>query len=188
MSALQRCPFYRDLTKIQFWTEFRLKKIFHTFLYEDCKWETRYLYTYKYSLTKNLLKNIYKLLLKYALIQNCFRLLSWKSSVLFVIVDNISWLSSSKTGHRFILSSVVIISSEPMLSWIIGQLPKNLTKIFHQFMKIPNCTIGCEVAGKRVYCEAGFDLEIPVQYRFIVCRKSSWTGRKKHEKSFWKHK
>ena len=25
---------------------------------------------------------------------------------------------------------------------ILGHVPKNLSKIFHQFMKIPNCTIG----------------------------------------------
>ena len=34
-------------------------------------------------------------------------------------------------------------------------------------MKIPNCTIGCKVTGKRVNRGAGYGLEIPVQYRFI---------------------
>ena len=58
------------------------EKSFNIFLYEDCKWETRYLYTYKYSLTKNWLKNIYKLLLKHALTEECFRFFSWRSSVL----------------------------------------------------------------------------------------------------------
>ena len=27
---------------------------------------------------------------------------------------------------------------------IVGHVPKNLSKIFHQFMKISNCTIGCK--------------------------------------------
>ena len=40
----------------------------------------------------------------------------WKSSILFVIVDNISWLSLWKAGHHFILSDIVIISLKPMLS------------------------------------------------------------------------
>ena len=105
-------------------------------------------YTYKYYLTKNWLKKISKLLLKYALTEDCFRLFSWRSSILFVIVDDISWLSSSKKGYHFILSSIMIISLKPMLSCIVGHLPKNLSEIFHQFMKIPNCTIGYKVAGK----------------------------------------
>ena len=33
-----------------------------------------------------------------------------------MIRDNISWLSSSKTGHHFILSSTVVFSLKPMLS------------------------------------------------------------------------
>ena len=33
---------------------------------------------------------------------------------------------------------------------IVGHFPKNLSKIFHQFMKIPNCTIRCKVTGKCV--------------------------------------
>ena len=48
-------------------TEFWPKKVFHTFLYDDCEWEARCLYTYKYYLTNNWLKIIYRLLLKYAL-------------------------------------------------------------------------------------------------------------------------
>ena len=92
------------------------KKRFSYFSYEDCKWETRYLYTYKYSLIKNWLKNTYKLFLKYALIEDCFRFFSWRFTILFVIVDNTSWLSLSKTKHRLILSSIVIIFFKPMLS------------------------------------------------------------------------
>ena len=55
---------------------------------------------------------------------------------------------------------------------IVGYVPKNLSKIFHQFMKIPNCTIGCKVTGKRLNRGAGYGLEIPVQYRFIGAEKA----------------
>ena len=45
--------YIRDLTKISILTEFWPKKVFHTFLYDDCEWEARCLYTYKYYLTNN---------------------------------------------------------------------------------------------------------------------------------------
>ena len=118
----KNCQLYRDVhfkvvfIKFSFGRNFDQKKVFHTFLYEDCKWETRYMCTYKHSLTKSWLKNMYRFLLKYALIEDCFRFLSWRSSILFVIVDNIFRLSSSEIGHRFILSGIVIISLKPKLS------------------------------------------------------------------------
>ena len=49
---------------------------------------------------------------------------------------------------------------------IVGHVPKNLSKIFHQFMKGPNCTI------KHVNCGGGYGLEIPVQYRFTGAKKA----------------
>ena len=55
---------------------------------------------------------------------------------------------------------------------IKGHVPKNMSKIFHQFMKIPNCTIGCKVTGKRINRGAGYGLEITVQYRFIGAKKA----------------
>ena len=55
---------------------------------------------------------------------------------------------------------------------IVGHVSKNLSKIFHQFLKIPNCTIGCKVTGKRVNHGAGYGLEIPVQYKFIGAEKA----------------
>ena len=64
--------------------------------------------------------------------------------------------------------SVAIVLEERL----VGHVPKNLSKIFHQFMKIPNCTIGCKVTGKRVNRGAGYGLEIPVQYRFIGAEKA----------------
>ena len=39
-------------------------------------------------------------------------------------------------------------------------------------MKIPNCTIGYKVTGKRVNHGAGYGLEITVQYRFIGAKKA----------------
>ena len=55
---------------------------------------------------------------------------------------------------------------------ITGHVPKNLSKIFHQFMKILNCTIECKVTGVRANRVAGYGLEIPVQYRFISAEKA----------------
>ena len=55
---------------------------------------------------------------------------------------------------------------------IKGYVPKNMSKIFHQLMKIPNCTIGYKVTGKRVNHGAGYGLEITVQYRFIGAKKA----------------
>ena len=43
---------------------------------------------------------------------------------------------------------------------IVGHVRKNLSKISHQFMKIPNCTIGSKVTGKRVNRAA-----IPVEFQ-----------------------
>ena len=61
------------------------------------------------------------------------------------------------------------LKSENEKERIVGHVPKNL---FHQFMKIPNCTIGCKVTGKRVNRGPGYCLEIPVQYRFIGAEKA----------------
>ena len=50
---------------------------------------------------------------------------------------------------------------------IVGHVPEKLSKIFHRFMKVPDCAIGSKVTGKRVNRETGCGLEISVQYRFI---------------------
>ena len=67
---------------------------------------------------------------------------------------------------------------------IVGHVPKNLSKIFHQFTKILNCTIGCKVTGKRVNRRAGYGLEIPVQYRFIGAEKAVEWAEKNIRKVF----
>ena len=51
-------------------------------------------------------------------------------------------------------------------------------------MKIPNCTIGCKVTRKHVNREAGYDLEIPVQYRFVSAEKTVEWAEKNIKKCF----
>ena len=67
---------------------------------------------------------------------------------------------------------------------IVGHVPKNLSKIFHQFMKIPNSTIGCKVTGKRVNRGVDYGLEIPVQYRVIGAKKAVKWAKKYVTKVF----
>ena len=67
---------------------------------------------------------------------------------------------------------------------IVWHVPKNLSKIFHQFKKIPYCTIGCKVTGKRVNRGAGYGFEIPVQYRFIGAKKAVKWAEKNIKKVF----
>ena len=47
---------------------------------------------------------------------------------------------------------------------IVGHVPK---KFFYQFLSLPNCTISCEVTGKRENRGGGYGLEIPVKYTFL---------------------
>ena len=55
---------------------------------------------------------------------------------------------------------------------VFGHVPKNLSKLFHQFLRIPNSTIGCKITGKRVNRGAGYGLEIPAEYSFIGAVKA----------------
>ena len=59
-----------------------------------------------------------------------------------------------------------------------------MSKILHQFLKIPNCTIGCKVTGKRVNRGAGYGLEIPVQYIFVGAEKAVEWAEKHIKKAF----
>ena len=74
--------------------------------------------------------------------------------------------SENENQHRKFAVAIVLEER------IVGHVPKNLSKIFHQFMKIRNCTIGCKVTGKRVNRGAGYGVKIPVQYRFIGAEKA----------------
>ena len=55
---------------------------------------------------------------------------------------------------------------------IVGHVPKNLSKFFYQFLSLPNCTISCEVTGKRVNRGGRYGLEIPVKYTFLGPNKA----------------
>ena len=74
----------------------------------------------------------------------------------------------SESENRHDKFAVAILLEER----IAGHVPKNLSKIFHQLMKISYCNIGCKVTGKRVNRGADYGLEIPVQYRFIGAEKA----------------
>ena len=65
---------------------------------------------------------------------------------------------------------------------IVGHVPKNLNKIFHQFYL--NCIIRSKVTGKHVNRGTGYDLEIPVQYRFIGAKKAIEWAEKNIKKVF----
>ena len=55
---------------------------------------------------------------------------------------------------------------------IVGHVPKHLNKFFYQFLSLPNCTINCEVTGKRVNRGGEYGLEIPVKYTFLDPNKA----------------
>ena len=68
---------------------------------------------------------------------------------------------------------------------VVGHVPKNLSKLFHQFLRIPNSTIGCKITGKRVNRGAGYGLEIPAEYSFIGAVKAvEWVEKKNINKLF----
>ena len=80
--------------------------------------------------------------------------------------ENFCLKSENKNQHDKFAVDIVLEER------IVGHVPKNLSKIFHQFMKIPNCTIKWKVTGKSVNPGVVYGLEIPVQYRFIRAKKS----------------
>ena len=93
----------------------------------------------------------------------------WKSKV---GDENFCLKSENENQHdKF---AVAIVLEER----IVGHAPKNLSKIFHQCRKIPNCTIGYKVTEKPVNRGAGYGLEIPAQWRFIGAKKVvKWAGK-----------
>ena len=82
------------------------------------------------------------------------------------VSDEIFCLKSENKNQHDKFAVAIVLEEQ-----IVGHVPKNLNKIFHEFMKIPNYTIGFKVTGKHVNHGAGYGLEIPVQYRFIVPKK-----------------
>ena len=55
---------------------------------------------------------------------------------------------------------------------IAGHVPKNLSKFSYQFSLLPNCTISCEVTGKRVNRGGGYGLEISLKHTFLGPNKA----------------
>ena len=92
--------------------------------------------------------------------------------------ENLCLKSESENQHdKF---AVAILLQEK----VVGHVPINLSKIFHQFLKIPNCTIGCKVTRKRVNRGTGYGLEIPVQYIFVGAEKAVEWAEKHLKKVF----
>ena len=83
------------------------------------------------------------------------------------VSDEIFCLKSENKNQHDKFAVAIVLEEQ-----IVGHVPKNLNKIFHEFMKIPNYTIGFKVTGKHVNHGAGYGLEIPVQYRFIGAEKA----------------
>ena len=92
--------------------------------------------------------------------------------------ENVCLKSENQNQHDKFTVAIVLEKR------IVRYVTKNLSKIFRQFMKIPNCTIGCKVTGKRVNRGAGYGLEIPVQYRFIGAKETVEWAEKNIKKVF----
>ena len=65
-----------------------------------------------------------------------------------------------ESGNEYDKNAVAVIIDGK----IGGQIPKNLSKTFKRFLKLPNNTIKCTVIGKRVNHGAGYGPEIPVYF------------------------
>ena len=55
---------------------------------------------------------------------------------------------------------------------LVGHMPRNISKFVHNFLKLPNSKISCQVSGKRINRGAGFGLEVPVTYTFYGHEKA----------------
>ena len=98
-------------------------------------------------LLKNIDQEIELILLKQkqydlgSFVQGCHPYMDiWKSKV-----GDEHFCLKSKNENQQDKFAVAIVLEER----IVGHVPKNLSKIFHQSMTIPNCTIGCKVTGKQ---------------------------------------
>ena len=103
--------------------------------------------------------------------------------MLLMLLNCISKISTTKTNEREKETTmnkkqepsnevdkyvVAIIRKE---SWetesIVGHVPEIISKCCSVFLAIPNTAIEAQVFGKRVNCGGGYELEIPVIYRFF---------------------
>ena len=62
-------------------------------------------------------------------------------------------------------------------------MQRSISKFVHNFLKLPNAKISCQVSGKRVNSGAGFGLEVPVAYTFYGHEKAiKWIKSKNRAK------
>ena len=92
--------------------------------------------------------------------------------------QNFCMKSENENQHDKV--AVIVVLEER----IVEHVPKSLSKIFHQFMKIPKCTIGYKVTRKCINRGAGYGLETPVQYRVIGAEKAVEWAEKNIKKVF----
>ena len=72
-----------------------------------------------------------------------------------------------KENNEFDPLAVALLHDDCLEEKVVGHVPIHLSKIFHRFLKLPFCIILAIVIGKRVHCDAGDGLEIPVEYKFF---------------------
>ena len=125
---------------------------------------------------KNYPKNIHNFLEKYDVIEDCFGSLNAYMDIWTPKVGDENICLKLENDNEHDKFAVAVLFEER----VVGHVPKNLSKLFYQFLKIPNATMGCKVTGKRVNRGAGYGLEIPVQYRFNGAKKAVELAEKKH--------
>ena len=94
-------------------------------------------------------------------------------------VGNENVCLKSENENQYGKFAVAIVLEER----IAGHVPKNLSKIFHQFMKIPNCTIGCS-NWETCKSWSRFWTWNSCAVQIYWCWKSSSMGRKEHKNVF----
>ena len=62
---------------------------------------------------------------------------------------------------------------------VVGHIPQNISKFSSMFLTIPSTAIEVEVLGKSVNRGSGYELEIPVKYRYYGQEKLiQWSAKK----------
>ena len=66
---------------------------------------------------------------------------------------------------------------------LVGHMPRNISKFVHNFLKLPNSKISCQVSGKRINRGTGFGLEVPVHTPSMATKKPSNGSSQKSSKT-----
>ena len=66
-------------------------------------------------------------------------------------------------GNEYDKNAVTVII-DGKTGW---HIPKNLSKTIKRFLTLPKCTIKCTVIGKRANHDAGYVLDIHVNFKFL---------------------